>query len=71
MPGQRRKLTKKKSTAGSFYRKSKQNPTHYYSKFAAKVKLMKMFFAKSDRLQAPSPAGFIQILKENQTWTLA
>jgi len=62
-PGQRRKPGKKEIQLGQLLKEKQAKPYALLLKICSKVKLMKIFFAKSDRLQAPSPFGFIQILK--------
>jgi len=53
-PGQRRNPAKKETPSGQLLKKqAKANPL--LLKIRSKVKLMKIFFAKSDRLKAPSP----------------
>jgi len=61
--GQRRKLSKKEIFSGQLLEEKQAKPHAQLLKIRSKVKLMKIFFAKSDRLQAPSPFRFIQILK--------
>jgi len=63
IPGQRRKLGKKEIPSGQLLKEKQAKPHAQLLKICSKVKLMKIFFAKSDRLKAPSPFGFIQILK--------
>jgi len=53
----------KRNPCRAAFKEKQAKPHPLLLKICSKVKLMKMFFAKSDRLEEPSPAGFIQILK--------
>jgi len=55
IPGQRRKLGKKEILSGQLLKEKQAKPHAQLLKIRCKVKLMKIFFAKSDRLKAPSP----------------
>jgi hypothetical protein len=61
-PGQRRNPAKKEIPSGQLLKEKQAKANPLLLKICSKVKLVKIFFAKSDRLLAPSPLGFVQIL---------
>jgi hypothetical protein len=66
-PGQRRNPAKKEIPSGQLLKENQAKPNPMLLKICSKIKLMKLFFAKSDRLLAPSPVGFIQIFPKGKS----
>ena len=63
IPGQKKKATQKEILPGQLLKEKQAKASALLLKIGCKVKLMKIFLAKSDRLKALLPVGFIQILK--------
>jgi hypothetical protein len=62
IPGQKKKASQKEILPGQLLKEKRAKASALLLKIGCKVKLMKIFLAKSDRLLALSPFGFIQIL---------